>query len=90
MNEPYFEDRSIQRREAVTEPCDSGAHLKNMWVFSLHHSGIGGNSCRGALTSGWGLSACGTGWWWLMHQEGGAEVAAEGGGLWQEGTEGRT
>lgn len=35
------------------------------------------------LTSGWGLLAHGTGWWRLMHQERGAEVAAEGGGLWR-------
>lgn len=42
---------------------------------------------QGTLTSGWGLSGCGTGWWRLMHQERGAEVAAEGGALWQEGPE---
>lgn len=42
---------------------------------------------QGALTSGRGLSDGGTGWGRLMHQERGAEVATEGGGLRQEGAE---
>lgn len=41
----------------------------------------------GPLTSRWGLFAYGTSWWWLMHQEWGAEVASKRGGLEQREAE---
>ena len=52
--------------------------------LSSHHRDEG--QCW-TLTSGWGLLAHGTGWRRLMYQEWGAEVAAEGGGLWQKQAE---
>lgn len=50
---------------------------------SSRTSETGAMGCR-ALTSRGGLFAHGTGWWWLMNQEWGAEVASERGGLRQK------
>ena len=54
-------------------------HTRPVWI-SYATSENSSPEC-GSLTSRWGLLVHGTGWWWRMHQEWGAEVASKRCGL---------